>query len=116
MAWSVLARGLFAAAIISTSVALRPISPSPLVNAAFGAAIAALIIFLGSRVREVVATRVAGALIGGVMGFGFGAILASALVAWPRFGPSGDFVESLLVTALTYVGLMVGARNGDWLH
>ena len=116
MAWFVLARAIFAAAVISMSAALRPISPDPLVNAAFGAAIAGLIIFLESRVRDISVTHLLGALLGGIIGLMLARVIGSglSLLAPARGGVA--FAYFVLTAGLTYFGLVLGARRAEWLE
>jgi hypothetical protein len=67
MAWFVLARGLFAAAVIYMSVLLHPLNAAASVNAGFGVALALLIILAETRLRETSVTHLLGALIGGAI-------------------------------------------------
>ena len=116
MAWFVLARAIFAAAVMSMSAALRPISPDPLINAAFGAAIAGLIIVLESRVRDISVTHLLGALLGGIIGLMLARVIGSGLsLSAPARGGLA-FAYFLLTAGLTYFGLVLGARRAEWLE
>ena len=77
MAWLVFARTLLAAAVVYLAVLLHPISADPLINGAFGAAVAALIVFVESRGLGMSVTHLLGALIGGVIGLALARIIGT---------------------------------------
>jgi uncharacterized protein YacL len=116
MAWFVLARVLFAAAVVYMSVVLRPISLDLLPNAGFGAALAALIIFLESRVSDISVTHLLGALIGGVIGTMLARTIGAGLFLLGPGSGAVSFAYFMLTAGLTYLGLTLGARKGEWLE
>jgi uncharacterized protein YacL len=116
MAWFVLARGLFAAAVAYMSVLLRPLNADPLVNAGFGLALALLIVLAETRLRDTSVAHVLGALIGGAIGLGLARTIGAALF-WADARDGGVmFLRSLLFLVLPYLGLVLGARKGEWLE
>src|SRR6185295_10508084 len=64
MAWFALARVLFVAAVAYAAAVLQPLPVSGIANVGFALALAALVVFFESRLRETAITRVLGALIG----------------------------------------------------
>jgi len=116
MAWFVLARILFAAAVIFMSAVLRPVAADPLINAAFGAALAALIILLEARVRDFSVTHMLGALIGGFIGLMLARTIGAGLFLFGADRGGAAFIYFLLTAALTYLGLTLGARKAEWLE
>ncbi len=115
MAWLVFARTLLAAAVVYLAVLLHPISADPLINGAFGAAVAALIVFVESRGLGMSVTHLLGALIGGVIGLALARIIGAALFV-AGGGPTVVFLYSVFALTLVYLGLVLGARKGEWLE
>ncbi|HUF23015.1 MAG TPA: PIN domain-containing protein [Vicinamibacterales bacterium] len=116
MAWFVLARILFAAAVIYMSMLLRPLGADAPVNAAFGAVLAGLFVFAETRLRETSVTHLLGALIGAAIGLGLARTIGTALF-WANLADSRVmFFQSLLLLVLPYLGLVLGARKGEWLE
>lgn len=116
MAWFVLARGLFAAAVIYMSVLLRPINADAPVNAGFGLLLALLIVLAETRLRETSVAHLAGALIGGAIGLGLARTIGAALFWADAADGRVMFLHSLLLLVLPYLGLVLGARKGEWLE
>jgi uncharacterized protein YacL len=116
MTWGVLARVGFAGAIAYFAVVLHPLDTHVTVNAVFGIVIAALIIFLEARLRQTPLANVIGAIIGG----GIGLVLAR-LIGAAHFWANADnigviFFHTLMLVALPYLGLVLGAKSGEWLE
>ncbi|MBA3948819.1 MAG: hypothetical protein H0X44_02610, partial [Acidobacteria bacterium] len=116
MAWFVLARGLFATAVIYMSVLLRPINADAPVNAGFGLLLALLIILAETRLRETSVAHLAGALIGGAIGLGLARTIGAALFWADAQDGRVMFLHTLLLLVLPYLGLVLGARKGEWLE
>jgi uncharacterized protein YacL len=116
MAWFALARVLFAAAVAYTAALVRPLPFGVVPNVAFALALAGLIVLFESRAREAAATRLLGALLGGTVGL----FIARAIGAGLYWTNSGDakieFLDSFLLIALPYLGLVIGAKHGEWLE
>ena len=116
MAWFVLARLLFVAAVVYTAVLLRPLSGSPAINGAFGLGLAALFIVFEIRLKHTSVTHMLGAMLGGAIGL----LVAKALGAALFWADSGDdrvaFLHSFILLALPYLGLVLGGRRGEWLE
>ena len=117
MAWFVLARALFVAAVAYTAYQLQPVTAGGLApNIAFGVVLAALIVFLEIRLKTAPVTHMIGALIGGAIGLGAAKVLGDALY-WANLGDGRVvFLHGLILLALPYLGLVIGARKGEWLE
>jgi len=117
MAWFVLARGLFVAAIAYSAYQIQPIAGLGLVpNVAFGLVLAAVIVLLEARLRDTSVTHMLSALLGGAVGLAAAKTLGDSL-NWANHADGRVvFLHSLILTALPYVGLVMGARKGDWLE
>ncbi len=116
MAWFILARVLFAGAVIYSALLLRPLGPELLGNLLFGLGLAALAVVFEWQLREIPVTHMLGALIGGAIGL----LLAKGIGAALFWVDSGDqrvaFLHSFVLLLLPYVGLVVGGRKGEWLE
>jgi uncharacterized protein YacL len=116
MAWFVLARLLFAAAVIYTAFLLRPLGASVLANVAFGGALAAVAVLFEWQLRDLALTDLIGAILGGSIGL----FTAKGIGAGLFWADSTDdrvrFLHGFLLLALPYVGLVIGGRKGEWLE
>jgi uncharacterized protein YacL len=117
MAWFVLARGLFVAAVAYTAFQLQPVaSGGMLLNVLFGIVLAAFIVLFELRLKTAPVTHVLGALLGGAIGLAAAKVLGDALY-WANLGDGRVvFLHSLILLALPYLGLLMGARKGEWLE
>jgi len=117
MAWYILARAVFVAAVGYSAFQVPPFSGVGLVpNVLFGVVLAALIVVLEMRLRTAPVTHVLGALLGGAIGLGAAKVLGDALY-WANLGDDRVvFLHSLILLALPYLGLVMGARKGEWLE
>jgi uncharacterized protein YacL len=116
MAWFALARILIVAAVAYAAALLRPLPVNLLANIAFAAALAGIVVAFESRLRETAPTRILGALIGGIVGLGVARGIESGLF-WANSGDQRvEFLHSFLLIVLPYLGLVLGAKNGEWLE
>src|SRR5947209_5588632 len=86
MAWFALARVLFVVVVAYAAAVLRPLPSGPSVNIAFALALATLVVFFESRLRETAVTRLLGALIGCTIGLA----IARAIGAGLFWADTGD--------------------------
>src|SRR3954469_16054657 len=116
MAWFVLARALIVAAVAYSAALLQPLPVGVIANIAFAVALAGLVVFFETRLRDTAPTRVLGALLGCAVGLA----IARAIEAGLFFANSADrkveFLHSFLLIVLPYLGLVLGAKNGEWLE
>ncbi len=116
MAWFALARALFVVAVAYAAAVLQPLPAGLPANVGFALALAALVVAFESQLRETAVTRLLGALIGGAIGLA----LARAIGAGLFWANSGDrrveFLHSFVLIVMPYLGLVLGAKHGEWLE
>jgi uncharacterized protein YacL len=116
MAWYLLARVLFVLAVTWAAVLARPFDPSFGINLAVGAALGVLVVLVETRLRTAEVTNLLGALIGGAIGLGLAKTIGAALF----WADTGDrrvvFLHSFILLVFPYLGLVMGARKGEWLE
>jgi uncharacterized protein YacL len=114
MAW--FARVTFAVTVAGAAAILRPLPLGSAANVAFALTLAGLVSFCEAKLRETAITRVLGAL----LGCGIGLLVARALAAGLFWANMADarvaFLEAFLLIALAYLGVVIGARQGEWLE
>ena len=125
MAWFVLARVLFVAAVGYSAYQLHPLVVGPipipfvgdaLSNLIFGIVTGAIFVAIEIRLKDISVTHLLGALIGGAIGLGAAKTIGAALY-WANLSDSRVvFLHSLILLGLPYLGLSMGARRGDWLQ
>ncbi len=116
MAWFALARVLFVAAVAYAAALIRPLPFSVPINIGFALVLAALVVLFETRLRETAVTHILGALIGCTIGLA----IARAVGAGLFWAPTGDrrveFLNSFILLGLPYLGLVLGAKQGEWLE
>ena len=116
MAWYLLARVLFVLAVTYAALLVRPFSPSFWLNAGCGVALGLLIVIVETRLRSAEVSDLLGALIGGAIGLGLAKTIGAALF-WADTGdPRVVFLHSFILLVFPYLGIVMGARKGEWLH
>jgi len=112
----VLVRGLFIGAVVYTAIQIQPVQAHYLVNAGLGLAVALVIVAAESRMRDISVTQ----LLGGLLGFGIMLTVAQAVNNALFWANTDDtkvrFLHGLVVIVLPYLGLVFGARKGEWLE
>lgn len=116
MAWCITARLLFTAAVAYTAFLLRPVGPDPLVNVLFGAALAGAAVWFEWQVGDLALTSVLGALLGASIGLVMALAIGAALFWANHEDGRMAFLDGFLLLALPYLGLVIGARKGEWLE
>jgi uncharacterized protein YacL len=116
MAWFILARLVFVAAVVYVAAVLQPLSLGPVFNIVFAAVLAALAVLFERRLRETAVTRVMGALIGCGIGLAIARTIAAGLF-WLNPGDRGvAFLHSFVLIVLPYLGIVLGGKHGEWLE
>ncbi len=116
MAWFVLARLLFVAAVVYSALLLRPLTADTLTNGAFGLALALTFIGFELRLRNTSVTHMLGAMIGGAIGLVIAKAVGTALFWANTRDDRVAFLHSFVLLALPYLGLVIGGRRGEWLE
>ena len=116
MAWFVLARVLFVASVAYAAGVLHPLPLALSANVGFALVLAALVVFFESRLGETAVTRVLGSLIGCAIGLGIARTIGAGLF-WADSGDRQvEFLHSFILLVLPYLGLVLGAKHGEWLE
>ena len=116
MIWVAIARVVFVAAVTYVAAVLQPLPFGLSANLAFGLALAGLAVLFELGLRETSTSRVLGSL----LGFGIGLAIARGIEAGLFWADSSDrrieFLHSFLLIALPYLGVVIGAKQGEWLE
>ncbi len=116
MLWSLLARALFVGAVGEAAALLRPFGDGAPLNAAFGVGLGVVAVAVEWRLRQVKITHLLGALIGGAIGLGIAKTIGAALFWANEANPRVRFFQSFILLVFPYLGLLIGARRGEWLE
>jgi len=116
MAWFVLARVLFLAAVTYSAIVLRPFHSDWIPNAAFGVGLASLLVAFEIRLKNASVTNMLGAMIGGAVGLAAAKTISAALFWANTSDQRIAFLHAFTLLALTYLGLLMGGRKGEWLE
>src|SRR4051812_31242394 len=116
MPWHLITRALFIAAVAWAAALTRPFHPSLAVNLALGALLGLAIVVAETRLRTAEVTNLLGALIGGAIGLGLSKTIGAALF-WANTGDHRVvFFHSFILLVFPYLGIVMGARKGEWLE
>jgi uncharacterized protein YacL len=116
MAWFALARLLFVATVTYTAAVLQPLPGGVFVNLAFAGALSGVAVFFESRLKDISASRVIGALIGVIVGLAIARGIASGLFWADSADHRVEFLHGFILLVLPYLGLVFGAKQGEWLE
>ena len=112
--WLVLFRLVMVALLAHAGYFYSPIPENPWAGALLGALGALGVVVLELKLRSVPAHHLVGALIGGVVG------LLGARLTWGAMEGldlvAENFVHALLIVFLVYMGIVLGARKGEWFE
>src|SRR3954465_8440304 len=116
MAWFVLARALFIAAVGYSAFQLHPLAAGEFPNVLFGFILGVLIVAFEVRLKETSVTHMIGALLGGSIGLAAAKTIGAAMY-WANLSDGKVvFLHSMILLALPYLGLVLGARRGEWFE
>jgi len=116
MAWFALARVLFVAAVAYTAALLRPLPLGVATNIVFALGLAGLLVLFESRLRETAVTRLLGALLGCTVGLFIARAVGAGLFWADSTDPRVQFLHTFILITLPYLGVLVGAKHGEWLE
>ena len=116
MAWQVFVRALFVAAVAWAAAILRPFHVALAPNVAIGATLGVTVIYIETRLRKTEVTDLLGALIGGAIGLGLAKTIGAALFWADASDNRVGFFHSFILLVFPYLGIVMGARKGEWLE
>ena len=116
MAWFLLVRVLFVLTVVYAAFLTRPFHASVQVNLAAGAFLGLLAIWVETRMRSAEVTDLLGALIGGAIGLGLAKTIGAALFWANSEDARVRFLHSFVLLVFPYLGIVMGARKGEWLQ
>src|ERR1043165_6715138 len=116
MAWFTLARILFVAAVPYAAAMREPLSVGVPANVVFALTLAGLVVVFESRLRDTPITRVLGALIGCAIGLAIAHTIVTGLFWADNGNRRVEFLHSFTLIVLPYLGLVLGAKQGEWLE
>ena len=116
MAWFVVARTLFVMATLATAAVVAPAGDSLPLNLGLALALAGLALFFETRLREAAVPDVLGGILGGLVGLVVARAIGSAMLSVGAGDRRMAFVQGFVLLALPYVGLVLGAKKGEWLE
>ena len=108
MAWFLLARVLFLAAVTGAAIFLRPLDAPMMFNAGFGLLLGTLVVAFEWRMRDLSATHMLGAVLGAALGLALTRMLVAALF-WANTGGAAHRVPACARRAGADV-----SRHADW--
>jgi len=115
MSWYTVTRVCFIAAVAWAASLTRAFHPLAIVDIGVGASLGVLIVFIESRLRSAEVTDLLGALIGGAIGLGLSKTIGAALFWADTSDNRIVFLHSFILLVFPYLGLVMGARKGEWL-
>ncbi|HEY2432787.1 MAG TPA: PIN domain-containing protein [Vicinamibacterales bacterium] len=116
MAWQLFVRALFLAAVAWAAAILRPFHAAFVPNIAVGGLLGATVILIETRLRQTEVTDLLGALIGGAIGLGLAKTISAALFFIDASDNRVGFFHSFILLVFPYLGIVMGARKGEWLE
>ncbi len=116
MAWFALARILFVASVAYAAAILQPLPFNIPVNVVFALILSGLVVLFESRLRETAATRMLGSLIGCAIGLAIARAIGAGLFWADSNDRRVEFLHSFVLIVLPYLGLVIGAKHGEWLE
>jgi uncharacterized protein YacL len=117
MAWSALGRGLIVAAVAYSAALLQPVPFGGVAaNVAFAFVLGGIVVAVERRLLQTSPSRLFAALIGSAIGIGIARAIEAGLF-WTNGGDRRvEFLNLFLLIVLPYLGLVLGARRGEWLE
>jgi uncharacterized protein YacL len=111
-----IARVVFVGTVVYSTTVIGPIDGHPILSAVLGLGVSLLIVAAEARLKETAVTS----LLGGLLGFGVGLWLSNTIVSALAWSNTRDtkvqFLHGIIVVVLPFLGMMLGARRGEWLE
>ena len=109
-------RALFVAVVVYVATLIPPIDGHISVNIALGLALALVTVAAETRLRAAALTDLLGGLIGFFVALMIARTISTSLFWADATNPLVQFMHSLIIVVLPYLGLVVGIRKGEWLE
>jgi uncharacterized protein YacL len=116
MPWHIVTRACFIAAVAWAAALTRAFHAVVGVDIGIGILLGVLIVLIETRLRTTAVTDLLGALIGGAIGLGLSKTIGAALFWADASDPRVVFLHSFILLVFPYLGIVMGARNGEWLQ
>src|SRR4051812_16153310 len=116
MPWHLVTRACFVAAVAWAAALTHPFHPLLAINVGIGAVLGGVIVFIETRLRSAEVTDLLGALIGGAIGLGLSKTIGAALFWADASNGRIVFLHSFILLVFPYLGIVMGARKGEWLE
>lgn len=116
MPWSVLARVLIVGGVSYAAALLQPLSGGLWPNLAFGVLLAGFIVAFETRLHHAAMSQIFGALLGCAVGLAIARGFESGLFFADASNRRVEFLHTFVLIVLPYLGLVLGARKGEWLE
>ena len=115
MTWFVVARAALVVVVGYSAYVFQPLPGGGAVNVVFGGLLGAAVMALELRLVRIAMPHLLGAVVGATLGLGAARTIGAALY-WLDPGDSRvAFLHAVLLLSLPYLGLVLGARRGEWL-
>jgi uncharacterized protein YacL len=111
-----LVRGVFVAVVVYVATLIRPIDGYLAINLALGLGLALVIVGAETRLREAKLTDLLGGLLGFAVCLTIAKTITGALFWADATNPLVQFMHSVIIVVLPYLGLVVGTGKGEWLE
>jgi uncharacterized protein YacL len=111
-----LVRAVFVGVVVFVAALLPPIDGHLTINFGLGLLLALLVVLAETRLLHVAVTDLLGSLLGFLVGLTIAKAISSALFWTDTANPLVQFMHSLIIVVLPYLGLTLGARLGSWLE
>jgi uncharacterized protein YacL len=116
MPWFLLVRVLFVLAVTYAAILTHPFGLRFETNLGAGVVLGLLMIAVETRMRSAEVTDLLGALIGGAIGLGLAKTIGAALFWADATDNRIVFLHSFILLVFPYLGIVMGARKGEWLE
>jgi uncharacterized protein YacL len=116
MTWFVLARVLLILTICLVCIFIQPFHSDLALNGLLGLAIGTVVVLIEWKLRQAAISRLLGGVIGALIGLGLTRAIDGALLWTDADDRRIVFLHTAILTILAYLGVVVGARKGEWLE
>src|ERR1043165_7201476 len=111
-----LVRGLFIVVVVYVATLIPPIEGHIWINMALGLALGLIAVAAETRLRAAALTDLLGGLIGFFVALTIAKTISTALFWADTTNPLVQFMHSLIIVVLPYLGLVIGVAKGEWLR